>query len=262
MIRTLIEIQGDRVSITVDGEESTPAVRKICNWCPEGTWDDRFHPNGAGHLQVVSDVISDRNQRIVELNDELDVFRRRVGELETALTQSQNRVTVLEAEADELQTVRSELRQARAEAQRYKDSAYRENERAAENKAWAKRAEANGVRLSEALVEAEKSVTKLRRAMAARAVDRDRLAELEDQATTAGQNLAARSRLLAEATGDRDRLAAQIGKVSGAVHGPVLVAALQTDWKNWTEHQAVALTRAVQEARRAIGSPGVGTEQA
>lgn len=268
MIRTLIEIQGDRVSVTVDGEVSSPS---------ELDW--------------------------AAVRAERDRLREKLGRVEAALEESRELVAfkdkLREEVVQEADGLRAKVRELTAQADRYKDSAYRENERAGQNKEWAERAEANGVRLSAALVEAEKSVYALDRKsliQGARIVELERalaqsmerktaleteaagidhpeivalrqkaervealLSEAQDRAVTAEQSLEARDSILAEVTRDRDRMAAQIGEVISAVHGPTVRRALRTTWKNWTESQATALTQAVQDTRTAIGSHGVGT---
>lgn len=67
---------------------------------------------------------------------------------------------------------------------------------------------------------------------------------------------------LADVTKDRQRLAAQISKVNGAVHSPEILTALRTPWQSWKGTEALAIITAVRDTRRAIGSPGSETSPA
>lgn len=87
--------------------------------------------------------------------------------------------------------------------------------------------------------------------------ERQRVADLEHDLNTVRESeaelrrsLEARNNLLAGAT-------AQLGKVSGAVHGPTILAALDQVARN--PEQADTLANAVREVRRLVGSPGLGT---
>lgn len=90
-------------------------------------------------------------------------LRRRVAELERTLAESRELVEFKTRVADDIDVERAELHK----------KAQTEKDRADRNKVWAERAEANGVKLSEALVEAEKQRDSARR----------RVAELEKQLT-------------------------------------------------------------------------------
>lgn len=50
-------------------------------------------------------------------------------------------------------------------------------------------------------------------------------------------------------------LSGQLGRISGAVHGPPIHRTLMTDWTSWSERDAAALTSAVRLVRDALGSP-------
>jgi hypothetical protein len=97
MIRTLAEVRADNVTITVSVDDALSTVRKICNWCPEGTWDNRFHPDGASHVQLYTAAeVGDAQASEAELV--AAPLRRRIGELEAGLTE-------IDKEADRLRGV-------------------------------------------------------------------------------------------------------------------------------------------------------------
>lgn len=221
MVRTLVEIQGDRVSISVDGATSSPLTIDRVQEAVLREEVSRLERQVAELRELLTQRDDALDQAALDLGESRDKARksreatglavndrnrmaRRVSELESSLAKSMGRETELEAQVE-----------------RYKDSAYRENERAAQNKGWAERAEANGVRLSQALLEVEKSV-------------------------------ATKSEALKKANEENQRLAAIIGLISGAVHRPEIVSALRNEWSNWTQAEAATLTGAVAEARRQV----------
>lgn len=222
-VRTLVEIQGGRVSIREAAGDTTVTI------------------------SVDGALSEDKGYKLADqAMDRLERAERQRDELTSAMD-------VREIEhLRETDSLRVKIRELAAERDRFK--------------AWAERAEANGFRLAFDLVAAEKSVTEIREMLAQRdaALDlaADDLARSQEVARELRQSLEARDRLLAEATVTGNKLADQIGKVNVAVHSPYILSALQTPWQSWTEQQAVALTRAVQDTRRAIGSPSLGTDKA
>lgn len=187
MIRTLVEIQGGRVSIRETAAETTVTVNS-----------DGETSSPTGPLYKAA----------VDAERELVTAQRQVADLEGELASATRH-------ADALEQARAALEKQLGEAIRaleYKVVEYdrdrtTERDRADQNKAWAERAEANGSRLSAALVEAEK---------------------------------------------DRDRLAAQIGRIKDKVHSPSILIALRTGWPSWSERDAVALANAVRNVRREV----------
>lgn len=196
MIRTLVEIQGGRVSIRETGDETTVTV--TVDSAPSEVPDQS------------------RGQIDGSWRDSLNK-----GQLLTEIERLEQELERRTRERDEREAARAVQER---QAERFKAQAYGQNEWAAKERNRAERAEANGSRLSAALVQAEK--------------DRDQ----------ALQSLAARDRL--------------VGKVSSAVDSPIILSVLRTEWLNWTQSEAAALTEAVNEVRRIVGSPESETSQA
>lgn len=281
MIRTLVEIQGGRVSIRETGTGQTE-VSVIVDGAlseVEGLGSRLYTAEKVGDLQASEAelVAAPLRRRIAELMGQVREYDRdRTTERDRA---DQNKAWAerAEAEVDRLKTGRREDHEEIEELRRQRDSALDdlekvktqrddERERALQNKEWAERAE---LRLSKDTESYMRQIRELRDSLEAR----DRLLE----SATRDLNNVVRHRdelnakvhgpnglyaQLAESAKDRDRMAAQIGEVSGAVHSPEILLALQYDWGNWDEKQYGAVTQAIEDTRRAIGSPGPETSPA
>ena len=70
-----------------------------------------------------------------------------------------------------------------------------------------------------------------------------------------GLDRVSNQRALADAQAAITSLSGQLGRISGAVHGPPIHRALMTDWTSWSESDAAALTSAIRQVRDALGSP-------
>lgn len=289
MIRTLIEIQGGRVNVqetheettvtvTIDGALSNPA--ELAEAAVRYERERLYTAAEVGDLQAgeAELVAAPLRRRVAALTADLDSHKRTVRQVNEMLDESRDKlvkrdeqVTALVARIRELEADRNrwrgtttdatntldfcqgELAEARQKRDMFKAQAYSENERAAtlkimadtereradQNKEWAERTEARVIELERALAEAD--------------VKKDR----DDRMITVleGQ-VAARDR---ELEAERNRLADQVRKVSGAVHGPEILVGLRT---TWSTPESRALAEAVREVRRIIGSPGVGTDPA
>lgn len=118
-------------------------------------------------------------------------LRRRVAELERENADADRRINALTGQV-----------------QGYDHDRHTERDRADQNRAWAERAEANGVKLSATLVQAEKDRDSARRRVAeleaqlARSVDRENKLEADaaEEKTLHSQSIAARDHLLEAAT--------------------------------------------------------------
>jgi chromosome segregation ATPase len=259
MIRTLIETREGRVTVNESAEGVTVTITHDSGESTQLPSRNLYTDEKVAELQASEAklVAEPLRRQVAELeagraadHEEIVALRKKVGlarlEGNAALL---SRIRELENDRDRQREATSlalndrnkanrELSEFRRKAEEFKVRAYDQNERAAENQAWAERAEANGVRLSESLVAAEKSLA---------------------EATTRAKDTANR---LAEAEKDIDTLSLKISKVSNAVHSPAILSALRSDWRSWTEAEAVALANAVRATRLAIGSPEVGTTQA
>jgi hypothetical protein len=150
-IRTLVEVQGGRVSIVEDGNETQvtitrgevqSAARKICNWCPRGTWDNRFHPDGASHVrardeqeEMAAANVLDRAERA----GKVPALERRIRELEADRSGSRGRIEGLEDRIRDLVAERDALL---LKVEGYDNDRKTERDRADENRGWAERTEA------------------------------------------------------------------------------------------------------------------------
>lgn len=232
MIRTLVEVRNGRISIletpeetqvtiTLDGEESTllaPAERL-------------YTSEEVGHYQAT------------EAELVAAPLRREVASLER---HRENLVTELDAALIRIGELDHKVRL-------YDQDRKTERDRADQNRAWAERAELRAEKAEITLTESRELVAFKTRVADEIDQEADRL---RDKVRELAQGKDARDRLLHDATSDRDRMAAQIGKVNGAVHSPAILAALRT---TWSMPEAKAMQTAIRDVRQAIGSPGPGT---
>ncbi len=128
-----------------------------------------------------------------------------VKELETELANERQEIERLERENEDADR---RINALTGQVRGYDHDRHTERDRADQNKAWAERAEANGARLSAALVQAEKDRDSARRRVAeleaqlSRSIDRENKLEADaaEEKTIHSQSIAARDHLLEAAT--------------------------------------------------------------
>lgn len=144
MIRTLAEVRADNVTITVSVDDAPSTVRKICNWCPEGTWDDRFHPDGASHVRLYTAAeVGDAQASEAELV--AAPLRQRIEELERTLAESRDLVAFkdkirADVDRDNIK-LREKVRELAAQVREYDRDRTTERDRADRMTAQANRLE-------------------------------------------------------------------------------------------------------------------------
>jgi chromosome segregation ATPase len=264
-IRTLVETRAGRVTINEDAEGVTVTVAS--DSAPSTRLPSR-------NLYTDEEVAAAQTSEAKLVSEPLLV---RIRELEKDRDRNREATSLALNERDRLARETIELRQ---KADMFKAQAYSENERAAQNKAWAERAEKNGADLSAALVTAEKALGESRELVKFKDKVADEIEEeaerLRGKVRELRDSVAARDRLLTEAshrTKDMSNRLAEVeetnewlgdrlGKVAGAVQSPQILAVLRTDWKSWTEEEAATLTNALRATRDIIGAQRLGTSQA
>jgi DNA repair exonuclease SbcCD ATPase subunit len=122
--------------VTIEIRATRDEVRKICNWCPEGTFSPEHHPDGGPEHRVASGIQQARMvnalERIAELESQVDSLEIR---LETS--QQERHQELAESLA---QRARADENKEWAErAERLLDES---RQLADHNKRWAERAEA------------------------------------------------------------------------------------------------------------------------
>jgi DNA repair exonuclease SbcCD ATPase subunit len=212
-IKTQDEFLAGHVTIEIRADQDE--VRKICNWCPEGTFSPVHHPDGGPEHRVTGydpakalEVMTENYQRARAEVDSLEI------RLETVRQELSDREAELARMADNFNTSQSRAKVLEAEVRI-------QTERADQNQAWAERAEA-------------------------------RLAE---DATAAAAKLKVLQHRFDEAENRRIEVTTRIGRISGAVQGTAIKSALGRAWSGWNETEAVAVVNAVRDVRSILGIP-------
>jgi chromosome segregation ATPase len=274
MVRTLIEIQGGRVNVRETPEETTVTVTvddlttaltltrtsrqfnrarvieleaERDEACQRSARRERRikelvarNEELVARNEELSRDIAGAHQRGVELEAELDRYRKahvctsRCSEnshvvfegvrlVKDVKDELDVAVGTLKVREDQVTILKQELARHQAAEARLTEELAAERKRADENREWAERAE-----------------TRLE----------------ASELTAKGTRLD-----LDEAQKGIAELAQVIGAVSGAVHGPPIHRVLRTGWTSWSESDAAALTQAIREVRRAVGSPSFPSEE-
>jgi hypothetical protein len=208
-------------------EDRLERIRKIL--AEDGGLSERLYTAAeVGDLQASEAelVAAPLRRRVADLETELERYRKAhvctdsckpnahvaftgsqiVKELETELANERQEIERLERENEEYHLNR--IKKLETKVREYDKDRHTERDRADQNKAWAERAEANGSRLSAALVQAEKDRDSARRRVAeleaqlSRSIDRENKLEADaaEEKTIHSQSIAARDHLLEAAT--------------------------------------------------------------
>lgn len=198
-VKTYDEISSERVRIEVaPGQRAT--IEIVDGEVSTGLASRRYTAEEVGDLQASEAelVAAPLRREVAEMKAKLDRVYADLDRSMDATEKAKSRVAELEEENQRLARQVCEFDRDRRTEQR----------RADENKAWAGRAEGNGARLSEALVQAEKDRDNARRRVAelerslALSIGRENKLESDaaEEATLHRQSLAARDQLLRAAT--------------------------------------------------------------